>query len=90
VLGVLVDEATIENALRLHHERVHFVTIWREQLRRWRNENPDADQCREIDCLETQITRLQEINTQIFRLVAKTGVLDRQSEIQSISSRMLH
>lgn len=85
-----LDDATIDEALRLHHERVHLITIWREQVRRWRNENPDAEQCREIDRLETQISRMREINTQIFRLVAKSGVLDRRcsEEVQSIIARM--
>jgi hypothetical protein len=75
----MLDDATINEALLLHHERVHFITIWCEQLRLWRNENLDTEQCREIDRLETQISRMREINTEIFRLTAKLrqGVFEK-------------
>lgn len=67
----VLDDAEINDALLLHHERVHFIEIWFEQLRRWRNENPDTQQRGEIDRLQTQLDRLREINTQIFRLTAE-------------------
>jgi hypothetical protein len=79
------DDVTIENALRLHHERVHFVAIWCEQLRRWRAENPDPEQCREIDRLEKQVNYLSEINRQIFRLVQP-----REDDIEAIVPPTAH
>jgi hypothetical protein len=74
-----IDEATIDQALRIHHERLHFIKIWSEQLRRWRTENPDPEQCREIDRLEIQISKLRKINTQVFRLGAK--ILKEKSDL---------
>jgi hypothetical protein len=65
--------------LRLYGERVHFLEIYCEQFRRWRMENPDAQQRREIDRLETQTSRLRQMNARILCLAAeiRKGTIDR-------------
>jgi hypothetical protein len=75
----VMDDAIIDRALRLYGERVHFIEIDCEQLRRWRNENPDARQRREIDRLETQISRLRQMNAHILSLAAeiRKGTINR-------------
>ena len=65
------DHATIDRALRLYGERVHFIEIYSEQLRRWRNENLDAKQRCEIERLESQTSRLRQMNGQILALAAE-------------------
>ena len=77
------DDATIDRALRLYRERVHFIEIYSEQLRRWRNEHhPDAKQRREIERLESQTSRLRELNAKVLRLAAeiRKGTIDRVFE----------
>jgi hypothetical protein len=58
----VLSDATIDRAWRIYRERIHFIEIYSEQLRRWRNENPDAKQRRAIERLETQTSRLRELN----------------------------
>jgi ribosomal protein S21 len=65
------DDATIDRALRCYRERVQFIEIYSEQLRRSRNENPDAKQRREIERLESQTSRLRQLNAQVLRLAAE-------------------
>jgi hypothetical protein len=78
----VMDDATIDRALRLYGERVHFLEIYCEQFRRWRMENPDAKQRREIDRLETQTSRLLQMNARILSLAAeiRKGTIDRVLE----------
>jgi hypothetical protein len=78
----VMDDATIDRALRLYGERVHFIEIYSEQLRRWRNEHPDAKQRREIERLENQTSRLREMNAHILRLAAeiRKGTINRVME----------
>jgi hypothetical protein len=79
----VMDDATIDRALRLYGERVHFIEIYCEQLRRWRNEHhPDAKQRREIERLQSQTSRLREMNAHILRLAAeiRKGTINRVME----------
>jgi hypothetical protein len=74
--------STIDRALRLYRERVQFIEIYSEQLRRWRNENPDAKQRREIERLERQTSRLCELNAPVLCLAAeiRKGTINRVLE----------
>jgi hypothetical protein len=78
----VMDDDTIDRALRLYGERVHFIEIYSEQLRRWRNEHPDAKQRREIERLESQTSRLREMNAHLLRLAAeiRKGTINRVME----------
>ena len=69
----VMDDATIDRALRLYGERIHLIEIYCDQLRRWRNDHPDAKQRREIERLESHAIRLREMNAHILRLAAELG-----------------
>jgi hypothetical protein len=78
----VLDDSIIDRALRLYGERAHFMEIYSEQLQRWRNEHPDAKQRREIDRLESQISRARELNAHVLRLAAelRKGTINRVME----------
>jgi hypothetical protein len=78
----VLDDHTIDRTERLYGERVHFIEIYSEQLRRWRNEHPDAKQRREIERLESQLSRARELNAQVLGMAAeiRKGTIDRIME----------
>jgi transposase-like protein len=76
------DDATVDRIERVFGDQLQFIEIYREQLRRWRTENPTAAQSRELDRLETQNSRLREMNTQVLGLAVeiRKGSIDRIME----------
>jgi hypothetical protein len=75
----VLDDYAIDRTERLYGERVHFIEIYSEQLRRWRNEHPEAKQRREIERLESQLSRARELNAQVLRMAAeiRKGTINR-------------
>jgi hypothetical protein len=76
------DDALVDRIERLYSEQLAFIEIWRAQLQRWRTENPTATQRREIDRLETQISKLRALSAEAPRLAAeiRQGTIDRVME----------
>jgi transposase-like protein len=73
------DDAILDRSERVHREQLAFIEIHRQQLHRWRTENPSTAQWQEIDRLETQNSRLRRMNAQVFALVAeiRKGTINR-------------
>ena len=78
----MFDDATVDRIEHIFGDRGQFIEIYREQLRRWRMENPTAAQSRELDRLETQNSRLREMNTQVLGLAVeiRKGTINRMME----------
>jgi hypothetical protein len=76
------DDALVDRTERVYREQFHYIEIYAEQLRRWRNEQLTAAQRREIDRLEIQISRLRDLNTQALDHAAeiRKGTINRVME----------
>lgn len=75
----VLDDATIDRVERVYGEQLEFIDIYIQQIRRWRSENPSADQTRELDRVEEQNRRLQAATADILELARelRKGTIDR-------------
>jgi transposase-like protein len=75
-------DAILDRTERVYREQLAFIEIHREQLQRWRRENPSLAQRQEIDRLEIQNSRLLEMNTQVLALTVelRKGTINRIME----------
>lgn len=75
----VLDDATIDRVDRVYGEQCEFVDIYTRQIDRWRNENPSADQTRDLDRMEEQNRQLQGVTADILTLARdlRKGTIDR-------------
>jgi hypothetical protein len=76
------DDAILDRTERFYRGQLGFIEIHRQQLQRWRRENPSLAQRQEIDRLDIQNSRLRQMNAQIFALAAeiRKGTINRVME----------
>lgn len=56
-----MDDATIQRVIEVYDEQHNFLWVYREQLSRWKQENPTAKQLKEITRLEKQVNRIDQL-----------------------------
>ena len=71
---------------RVHAEQMEFVDIYAEQISRWRNERPSANQVRELDRMEEQNRQLRDATTAVLALSRelRKGTIERVMEKSDI------
>lgn len=75
----VLDDVTIDRVERVHREQLRFVGIYAEQLRRWRDQDPSAARCQELDRLEEKNGQLRQVTTEVLALATelRKGTIDR-------------
>jgi len=75
----VLDDATVDRSLRVHSEQLAYAGIYADQIVRWREENPSADQSRELERMEAQNQQLLSVTTTVLALAKKLrgGTIDR-------------
>jgi transposase-like protein len=78
----VLDDAILDRSDHQHREQLGHIEAHRQQLHRWRTENPSTAEQQEIDRLETQNSRLRQMNAQVFALTAeiRKGTINRVLE----------
>ena len=75
----VLDDATVDRAIRLSDERGEFIEMYKKQLSRWQKEKLTDDQRKEVERLSCQNERLRELNEKIRPLLQelKKGTINR-------------
>ena len=75
----VLDDATIDRVERVHTEQMEFVTIYTQQITRWRDEKPSASQTRALDRMATQNQRLRDVTADVLTLARelRKGTIER-------------
>lgn len=75
----VLDDATIDRVERVHTEQMEFVTIYTQQISRWRDEKPSASQIRTLDRMATQNQQLRDVTADILVLAGelRKGTIER-------------
>jgi len=82
----VMDDATVDRIDRVYAEQMEFVEIYAEQIGRWRNERPSANQARDLDRMEEQNQRLRDATTAVLALSRelRKGTIERVMEKSDI------
>jgi hypothetical protein len=75
----VLDDAAIDRVERVHTEQMEFVTIYTQQITRWRDEKPSASQTRALDRMATQNQRLRDVTADVLTLARelRKGTIER-------------
>ncbi len=75
----VLDDATIDRVERVHTEQMEFVTIYTQQISRWRDEKPSASQTRALDRMATQNQQLRDVTADVLTLARelRKGTIER-------------
>lgn len=63
-----MDDATIARVIDVYSEQHEFLWVYREQLSRWKQENPTPKQTKEITRLEKQVDKIDQTLTGILSI----------------------
>jgi hypothetical protein len=75
----VLDDATIDRVEQVHAEQMEFVTIYTQQISRWRAEKPSPARISELDRMDTQNQQLREVTKAVLDLAddLRQGTIDR-------------
>lgn len=75
-----LDDALVARLLRVFTEQKDDLALYDEQIRRWAFGNATPAQRREIERVESQLTKLHRINTELLALARElqAGTLEKQ------------
>ncbi|MBR8834391.1 MAG: hypothetical protein DSM106950_10245 [Stigonema ocellatum SAG 48.90 = DSM 106950] len=75
----ILDDYTVGRLVEVFGKRQEFFEIYAEQLARWKAENLNATQKKEIDRLEGQLKKLRGANAEILALTdeLKEGTIEK-------------
>jgi len=75
----VLDSATLDRTERVHAEQLEFVSIYAQQISRWRAEKPSQDQMRELDRMEAQNGHLRAATEDVLALAGelRKGTIER-------------
>ena len=75
----VLDDATVNRVEQVHTEQMDYVEIYTQQISRWRNENPSADQVRELDRMDNQNRQLRALTADVLALASelRKGAIER-------------
>ena len=75
----VLDNATLDRTERVHGEKLEFVSIYAQQISRWRTEKPSQDQTRELDRMEAQNGQLRAVTEDVLDLAGelRKGTIER-------------
>lgn len=76
----VLDNATLDRTERVHGEQLEFVSIYAQQISRWRAEKPSKDQTRELDRMEAQNGHLRAATEDVLALAGEL----RKSTIERV------
>lgn len=65
------DDYTVQRVVKVYTEQKEFLSIYTQQLGKWKLANPSASQKQEIDRLEKQLVKFRELNTKVLGLAEK-------------------
>lgn len=79
----VLDDELLDRVVRLYTERLHYLRLYRQQLDRWKQEQPTTQQRQELHALNRQITRGKEVSQAILALVEelRKGTINRILEM---------
>lgn len=82
----VLDDYTIDRVVSVYTTHLEDVSIFNEQLSRWKNGKLSASQRREVERLTGQVEKLEKVCQQILALAAelKEGTIDRILEKSDI------
>ena len=63
-----MDDATIKRVIDVYSEQHEFLWVYREQLSRWKQEQPTPKQLKEITRLEKQVDKIDQTLTGILAI----------------------
>jgi hypothetical protein len=75
----VLDDATIDRVERVHTEQMQYISIYTQQIARWRTAKPSAVQAKELDRMEKQNQQLRDVTTAILALAGelRKGTIER-------------
>jgi len=75
----VLDDATIDRVEQVHAEQMEFVTIYTQQISRWRAEKTSPARISELDRMDTQNQQLREVTKAVLDLAddLRQGTIDR-------------
>ena len=76
----VLDDALVDRVIRLYTAQAEDMTLFEEQLARWKKEHLTPAQKQEIHLLNEQLQQLRELETKILSLAEKL----KQGTIDSI------
>ena len=79
----VLDDEIIERTVRLYTEQLQFLRLYRQQLDRWKQSHPSAQQKQTIYALNQKITRCKELSQSILDLIEeiRQGTINRILEM---------
>ena len=78
----VLDDEIIDRVDRLYTERLHYLRLYRQQLDRWKQRQPTAQQMAEIHTLNQKVTRGKKLSQEILALARelRKGTINRIME----------
>ena len=82
----VLDDATIDRTERVYAEQLEFVSIYAQQISRWRAEKPSADQTSELDRMEGQNGQLRAVTEDVLALAGelRQGTIERVMHMSGV------
>ena len=86
----VLDDEIIERVVRLYTERLQYLRTYRQQLDRWKQSQPTAQQMAEIRDLNQKVTRGKKLSQQILALAQelRKGTIDRIMAMDDVELAM--
>lgn len=63
-----MDDATIQRVIDVYSEQHEFLWVYREQFSRWKQESPTQQQLKDINRLEQQVDKIDQVLTGILKI----------------------
>ncbi|UJB72290.1 hypothetical protein HRE53_27205 (plasmid) [Acaryochloris sp. 'Moss Beach'] len=63
-----MDDATIQRVIDVYSEQHEFLWVYREQFSRWKQESPTPQQLKDINRLEQQVDKIDQVLTGILKI----------------------
>jgi hypothetical protein len=75
----VLDDATIDRVERMHTEQMQYISIYTQQITRWRTAKPSAVQAKELDRMDKQNQQLRDVTTAVLALAGelRKGTIER-------------
>ena len=67
----ILDDHTVDRIFSVYTTQQGDISIYDEQLARWKKEQLDTDQCQEVERLTKQAEELRSVNQQILSLAVE-------------------
>lgn len=82
----ILDDYTVDRIFSVYNTQKDDISIYDEQLARWKKEQLDPDQCQEVERLTKQAEELRNVNQQILSLAVelRKETIDRIMEKSDI------